>query len=99
MSDDQEILVVAAFGEHLLEVEKRSLRGERVREKNLGLVAGLGSDERGGLEAPLERAGYDEIELNLQRVEDVGKVQALPLPILVERAFDIEQRVRPPQTG
>ena len=57
----------------------------------MGFVAGLGADEGGGLEAALERAGDDEVELNVQRVQDVSELEAVLLAFLVERALEVEE--------
>ena len=61
--------------------------------QDAGFVAGLGADERRGLQAALERAGDDEVELDLQRVEDMRELKAVALAVFVERTLDVEQRI------
>ena len=56
--------------------------------QDLGFVAGLGADERGGLEAALERAGDDEVELNVQGVQDMGELEAVFFAFLIEGALE-----------
>ncbi len=74
VADDENVLVAAALVEELLKVLEGGFGGEAVGEQNLGLVAGLGAYEGGGLEAAFEGAGDYEVELNFQGVEDVGQV-------------------------
>jgi hypothetical protein len=99
VADDEQVLVVAALGEQLLEVAKSGFGCKCFRNKDLRLVAGLGSDQGGGLEAALERARDDKVELNLQLIEDVRELQALALAVFVERTFDVEQGVGASHTG
>jgi hypothetical protein len=90
VADQQEVFVVPAFEEQLLEAAERSLGRERVRKQNLRFVSSLCPYQRGGLDASLQRTGDDEIELDLQSIEDVGEVNALPLAVFIERSLDIE---------
>lgn len=90
MAYDEEVLVAAALVEKLLEVLQRGLGGEAIGEQNLGLVAGLGADEGGGLEATLERAGDDEIELYLQCIQYIREMEAVALAVFIQRALEIE---------
>ncbi len=73
--------------------------GESVGLEDLGLVAGLGADKGGGLEAALEGAGDDEVELNVEGVEDVGELEAVPLALLVEGPLGVEDRVGSARSG
>jgi len=93
VADEKKVLGFGAVAEELLEVAEGGLRSEGGGEQDLAVVAGLGADERGGLEAALEGAGDDEIELDVESVEDVGELEAVLLAVLVERAFDVEERV------
>ena len=56
MADEEEVLAIGALAEELLEVFEGGFGGERGGVQDLGLVAGLGADEGGGLEAALEGA-------------------------------------------
>ena len=93
MADDQEVLGVGALLEELLESLRVAAGARRVGEEDVGLVAGLGADEGGGLEAALEGAGDDQVELNVERVEDVGELEAVALAFFVEGTFGVEERV------
>ncbi len=85
--------------EELLEVFEGGFGGERVGGQDLGFVAGLGADERGGLEAALEGAGDDEVELDVQGVQDVRELETVLLAFFIEGALEVECRIRAPQTG
>jgi hypothetical protein len=93
VSDDQEILGVGAVPEELMEVLERSGGGEAFGLKDLGFVAGLGADERGGLEAALEGTRDDKVELDVQGIEDIGELEAVAFAFLIERAFYVEEWV------
>ena len=74
MADQEKILAIGALAEELLKIFQGGLGGERGGVQDLGFVAGLSADERGGLEAALEGAGDDEVELDVQRVlSDAGR--------------------------
>ena len=79
--------------EEALELWIGRARREGVGDEDGGLVAGLGADELCGLQAALERAGDDEIEVDRQRAEDVREVDAVALAVLVERAFDVNDGI------
>ena len=68
MADDEKIFAFIALAEELLEIFESRFRGEGGGVENLRFVAGLGAYERGGLEAALERAGDNEVELDVQGV-------------------------------
>ncbi len=89
----EEVFVAAALEEELLEVLLGGLGGEGVGEQDLGLVAGLGADEGGGLEAALEGARDDEIELYLQCIQDVREMEAVAFAVFVEGAFEVEEGI------
>jgi len=93
VADEEEVLGFGAVAEKLLEVANGGLGGEGGGEQDFAVVAGFGADERGGLETALEGAGDDEIELDVEGVEDVGELKTVLLALLVERAFDVEERV------
>jgi len=99
MSDDEQVLVLLALRKKLLKVAERGVWGERIREQYLRFVPGFGTHERGCLKAALERTRNDEIELNLQFIQNVGEMQALPFAVLVEGAFYIEQRIGTSHAG
>jgi hypothetical protein len=93
VADDEEVLGVGAVPEELLEVLEGGGGGESVGLEDLGLVAGLGADERGGLEAAFEWARDDEVELDVECVEDVCELEAVALAFLVEGAPGVEERI------
>jgi hypothetical protein len=99
MADDEEVLHVGAVVQELVEVLESGVGGEGVGVEDLGFVADLGADERGGLEAALEGAGDDEIELDVEGIEDMGKLHAVALAFLVERTFGVEEGIDAPGTG
>jgi len=94
VADEEEVLALGALAEELLEVLEGGFGGERGGVEDLGFVAGLGADERGGLEAAFEGAGDDEVELDVQRVEHMSELEAMLLAFLIEGAFGVEERIR-----
>ena len=90
VADDQDVLVGGALAQQALELGEGGGGGERVGDEDLLLIAGLGGDQLGGLEAALEGARDDQVEVELEGVEDVGELQALGLAVLVEGTFDVE---------
>ena len=93
VADDQHVFALGVVMQQALELLEGGGGGERVGLQNGRLVAGLGADEGGGLQAALERAGDDEVELDVQRIEDVSELQAVALALFVERSFDIEEGI------
>jgi hypothetical protein len=59
VADDQDVLPIAVFMEQILELLEGCGGRERVRLQDGCLVAGLGADKGGGLQAALERTGDD----------------------------------------
>ena len=90
MADDQKVFAGGAFLEKLLEIFEGGFGGEGRGGHNLGLVACLGAYEGGGLEAAFERAGDDEVELDVQCVQHMGELEAVFLAFFVEGTFLIE---------
>lgn len=99
MADDKEVFDGFVLVEELLEVGQGGGGGEGAGEQDLGLVAGLGAEERGGLEAALEGARDDEIELDLEVGDDVRELEAVALAVAVEGSFDVEEGVGPAGAG
>ncbi len=93
MAYDEEIFGVGAVLQEFVEVLEGGGGGEGVGVEDLGFVAGLGADEGGGLEAALERAGDDEIELNVESIEDMGELEAVAFAFLVEWALEVEEGI------
>jgi hypothetical protein len=89
----EEVFVASGFVEELLEVLLGGLGGEGVGEQDLGLVAGFGADEGGCLEAALEGARDDEIELYVQCIQHMREVEAVAFTVFVEGAFEIEEGI------
>ena len=90
MANDEKIFALGALVEQLLEVFEGGFGGERGGVQDLGFVAGLGPDERGGLEAAFEGAGDDEVELDVQGVEHVRELEAVPFAFFIEGAFGVD---------
>jgi hypothetical protein len=67
--------------------------------EDLRFVAGLRADEGGGLEAALEGTGDDEVKLDVQRVQEIGELEAMLLALLVEGPFLVEERVGTTKSG
>ena len=89
VADDEEVFVVVGTRERSFWKSLRVASGARALESRIcGLVAGLGADEGGGLQAALERAGDDEVELYLQCVQYMGELEAVALAVFVEGAFE-----------
>ena len=93
MPDHEQVFPPSRLLQQVLEVRKGGFRGEGVREQDALLVAGFGGDKLGSLDGTLERARYNEIEGHVQRVEHVGKLQAVALALLVQGTFYIEQGI------
>ena len=93
MSDYEDVFGASGFVEKLLEVLLGGLGGEGVGEQDLGFVAGFGAYEGGGLEAALEGARDDEIELYVQCIQHMRKVEAVSFAFFVEGAFEIEDGI------
>lgn len=90
MSDDEEIFPTFVLVQELEEIGEGGGGGECGREQDLRLVAGLGADERGGLEAALERARDDQVELDFQVIEDVRELERVTLTLFIQRSFEVE---------
>jgi hypothetical protein len=99
VADDEEVFSLGALVEKTLELFKCALRGERGGVENLGFVAGFGADERGGLEATLERARDDEIELDVECIQYVSELEAVLFAFFIEGAFGVEQGVDASKTS
>jgi hypothetical protein len=93
VANDEKIFVAAALVEELLEVLQGSLGSEGVGEQDLSLVAGLGSDKGGGLEAAFKRTGNDKVELYLQCIQYICEMKAVTLAVLVKGALEVEDWV------
>jgi hypothetical protein len=93
VADEEEVLTFGALAEKLLEVFESGVGGECGGVQDLGFVASLGADERRGLEAALEGAGDDQVELDVQRVQHVSELEAMLLALFIERAFGVEERI------
>jgi hypothetical protein len=91
MADEEQVLVVGALFQELVEVLKGGFGGEAIGVEDLGFVAGLGTDEGCGLKAALEGAGDDEVELDIEGVQDVCELKAVLLALFVEGTLDVEE--------
>src|SRR5207302_4586670 len=90
VADEEEVLTFGALAEELLEVFEGGGGGECGGVQDLGFVAGLGADQRCGLEGAFEGAGDDQVELDVERVEHVSELEAVLLACFIERAFGVE---------
>ena len=100
MADDEQILVVGSTRARSLWKSLRVASGARAVECRIcDFVAGLGADERCGLEAALEGAGDDEVELDVQGVQHVRELEAVLLAFFVEGALDVEEGIRTSESG
>jgi hypothetical protein len=89
MADEKQIFAVLTFAKEIVEVGQGGFRGETVGGEDAGFVAGFGGDELSGLERALERAGDDEIEVDLEGVEDMGEVEAVLLAFSIEWTLEV----------
>jgi hypothetical protein len=99
VANDQKVIAAGVFAEKSLEVFEGSFGGERGGVENLGFVTGLGADQGGGLQAALERARDDEVELNVQGVEHVSELQTMLFAFLIKGALGIEHWIGTAKTG
>jgi len=99
VADEEEIFAVGALAQELLEVLEGGFWGEGGGVEDLGLVAGLGADERGGLQGAFERAGDDEVELDVQRVQHMGELEAMLFAFLVEGTLLVQGWVGTAKSG
>jgi hypothetical protein len=67
--------------------------------KDLGFVAGFGTDKGCSLKAALEGARDDKVELDVQRVQNVSELEAVLLAFFIERAFGVEEWIGASQAG
>lgn len=93
MAYDEEIFGVGTVLQEFVEVLEGGGGGEGVGVQDLGFIAGLGADKGGGLEASLEGAGDDEIELDVEGIEDMGELEAVALAFLVEWPLEVEEGI------
>jgi hypothetical protein len=93
VADDHHVLIGRALVQEALELRVGCAGREGVGDEDGGLVTGLGADELRGLQAALEWAGDDEIEVDRERAEDVREMDAVALSVLVERAFDVDNGI------
>jgi len=97
MSDEEDTLYLSKIPinkkKKLLKVFEGSGGRKGVRLNDLTLIACFGGDKLGGLKAALERAGQDKVELRLLIVQDGGKLEAVLLAFLIERALLVEQGI------
>jgi len=97
--DEEEILAVRIVAEELLEVLDCCGGGERVGVKDLGFVPCLSADERGGLEAALQWAGDNQIELDVQCIQNIGELQAVFFSFFIKRALGVKDWIGSPHAG
>jgi hypothetical protein len=99
MTDDEKIFAFRALAEERLEIFEGSVWGESGGMEYLRFVAGLGAYEGGGLQAALERAGDDKVELDVQGVQHMGKLEAVFFAFLVEGTFLVQGWVSAAKSG
>ena len=99
MADDEDTLIGRAFFEQAPELDDVGGGCEGVAVEDFCLVAGFGGDELSGLQAALERAGDDEVELQVHGLEEVGELQGVALAVFVERALEVQEGVHAAGSG
>jgi len=87
---DQNPFPVGVLPNELLEGGIIPGGSEHRRGEDLRFEANLCGDKLGRLKRSLERAGDDDIDLNVERSQDTGRQHALLLPILDKAALGIE---------
>ena len=94
VADDQDIFAGLMFAQELLEVFEGGRRGESGGLQDGGLVAGLGTDEGGRLEAAFEWARDDEVELYVHCIQHLRELKAVALAFFIEGALYVEHGVQ-----
>jgi hypothetical protein len=89
----EDVLVASGFVEKFLKILLGGFGGEGVGEQDLGLIAGFGAYERGGLEAALEGARDDEIEVYLQCIQHMREVEAVSFAVFIEGTLEVEKGI------
>ena len=90
---DEDVLGGGGVAQQALELGEGCGRSKGVGDEDLLLKARLGGDKLGGLQGALEGAGDHQVEAEIEGVEDVGELEAVPLTLLVERAPGVEDWV------
>jgi hypothetical protein len=98
VANDEKIFALGALVEQLLEVFEGTLGGERAGTHDRGFIAGLSADQGGGLEAALEGARDDEVELDVQGVEHVSELETVLFAFFVKGALGVEDWIGAAQT-
>ena len=93
VADDEKVFVGGALTQQALELGEGRGGSQAFGHEDAGLVAGFGADELRGLHAALERAGDDEVEVELHRGEDVSEMQAVALAVFIERTLGVEDGI------
>jgi len=65
VADNEDVFVIVEASNQFFKGREIPARAESFGNEDSGVVSGLGTDERGGLKSALERAGDDEIELDV----------------------------------
>jgi hypothetical protein len=99
MTYDEEIFASGAVVQELLEVLESGSGGQCGRMQDLRFVAGLGANQGGGLEAALEGAGDDEVELDVQSVKDMSELKTVLLAFFIKGALRVDYWIGTSQTG
>jgi len=99
VADDKHALAVGILGQHLLEGRVIGIQAEGGTDFHFGFVAKLGADKLGCLESPLERAGYDDVDLDPEGGKNARHQHALLFPLLNQGSFGVEGGVISPESG
>lgn len=99
VSDDEDVVVVRKAGDELVKGRDVGVGVQGFGDEDFGVIAGLSADERSGLKGALERAGDDEVKLDVESVKVAADKNALLLTLPVERAFDVNEGIRAARAG
>jgi len=93
MADGEHAFAAGILNQHVLEGGKVCIGQEGSADFDLGVIAELGSDKLGGLHGALERAGDDDVDLDLEGAQHAGHQHALVLAFLDEAPLGVESGI------
>ena len=90
VADDEHVLTVSVFSEQVLEVGEGGTEIESRTDLDLAFIAELIADELGRLQSALQRAGNDDIRLDLEGAQHTSHDHALFFAFRDEPPFGVE---------